>query len=106
MSAFVNIIDSFNDFLLNRLHLHDSELKLYTLGNMGSVTNNVGTTLEKQYPELFLLCKEIHNKRLECDLSHPITKTTKKYTKPIEYKYIYKIRKILYNGYKELIDKW
>lgn len=106
MSAFVNIMDSFNDFLLHRLYLHDINLGSYQLGKIGSVTNNKGTKLEKQYPNLFLLCKEIHNKRLECDLSHPMIKTTKKYTKPIEYKYIYKIRRIMHDGYKELIEKW
>lgn len=105
MSAFVNIIDSFNDFLLSKLYLHDTTLGTYNLGKIGAVTNNKGTRLEMQYPDLFLLCREIHSKRLECDLSHPIIKNTKKYTKPIEYKYIYKVRKILYDGYKEIIEK-
>ncbi|WP_298845402.1 RNA-directed DNA polymerase [Clostridium sp.] len=105
MSAFVNITDVFNDFLLSKLFVHDTTLGGYKLGNIGGSLNK-GTRLEKQYPELFLLCKEIHNKRLECDLSHSITKSTNKQTRPIEYKYIYKARKSLYEGYKNIIEKW
>ncbi len=106
ISAFVNILDSFNDITLHRLYLHDKSLGNYQLGNIGGVTFSSNSALEKKYPHLFALCKEIHVKRLKCDLSHPITKKTKEYTKPIEYRYKYSAVKLLFEGYKELIESW
>ncbi len=106
ISAFINILDSFNDLTLHRLYLHDTSLGSYQLGNIGGVTYSSNSSLERIYPKMFTLCKEIHDKRLECDLSHPITRKTKKYTKPIEYKYKYRAIKFLFEGYKELIEKW
>lgn len=104
ISAFINIIDTFNDLLLNRLYSRDKSLGTYQLGNMGSVLNS--SRLQTKYPRLFNYCKEIHDKRLECYLSHPITKATKKYTKKIEYKYIYRVRHLLYEGILEFINNW
>ncbi|KUO59704.1 MAG: hypothetical protein APF84_13685 [Gracilibacter sp. BRH_c7a] len=105
MSAFVNVMDVFNDLLLECLYSHNSGLGKYNLGNMGSVLNAT-SRLAINYPDLFHLCRTIHEKRLQCDLSHPIHKSSKSYTRPIEYKYIKKIRPIMLNGYKEFIIKW
>lgn len=102
MSAFVNILDVFNDLLLDSLFRLDTSMGKYTLGNIGGVLNGKGR-FPKKYPELFILCKEIHNKRLECDLSHAIVRKSKKNTAYIEYKYIFEARKLMINGYLELI---
>lgn len=106
ISAFVNMLDSFNDLLLSRLYEHNKSLGQYQLGNIGGVTNSINSALEKNYPKLFALCKEIHDKRLECDLSHPIIKKTKQYTKPIEYKYKFRAMLLAFEGYKEFIEMW
>ena len=51
ISAFVNILDSFNDLVLHRLYLHDTSLGNYQLGNIGGVTNSTGSALEMSIPE-------------------------------------------------------
>lgn len=104
ISAFVNILDVIDEFILEALYKHDVTLGQYTLGKIGSVLNS--PKLEKKYPCIYTLCSEVHNKRLECDLSHPLTKKTQKFTKPIPYKYINKLRKLLFNAVNELISKW
>lgn len=102
-SAFVNIMDVFNDFVLDSLYHHNSSLGIYTLGKIGSVLDS--KRLKNEYPKLQVFCQEIHQKRLECDLSHPIIKSTSKHTKRIEYKYIFTVRKAMYEAYTELITK-
>lgn len=106
MSAFINILDTFNDILIDKLFDHDKSIGSYTLGKPGSILSSTGSRFENKYPNFFKMCKTIHDKRLECDLSHPVIKKTKKYTKPIEYKYIFSVRNIIYNGICELISKW
>lgn len=106
MSAFVNISDTFNDLLLKQIFLKDGTIGAYQLGNIGGVLNNSGTKLKKKYPEVFNYCKTIHDLRLECDLSHTIVKKTKKYTNPIPYKTIYKIRPLLNKALIELENLW
>jgi len=104
VTALINILDVFNDFLLKALFEHDCSLGTYQLGNIGGLLFNKNTKLEKKYPKLFNLCKQVHEKRGESDLSHPITKKTTMYTKPIEYRYIYKLRPLIHDGYCELIN--
>ena len=105
MSAFVNILDTFNDILLDRLFEHDGSIGLYELGKIGSVLNP-NCRFAKGYPKLYKLCREIHDKRLESDLSHPKIKATGEYTTYIKYSYINSARKTLYEGYKEFLEKW
>lgn len=102
MSAFVNIVDTFNDMLLQKVFLLDGTIGSYQLGNIGGVLYNSGTAFEQKYPCLFSYCKKIHELRLTCDLSHPIVKKTKKYTNPIPYKTIYSIRPLLKNALTEI----
>lgn len=106
MSAFVNIVDTFNDMLLQKVFLVDGSIGVYQLGNIGGLLYNSGTACELKYPCLFKYCKEIHELRLTCDLSHPIVKKTKKYTNPIPYKTIYKIRPLLINAINEIENLW
>lgn len=106
ISAFVNIVDTFNDMLLQKVFLKDKGIGQYQLGNIGGAVYNDGTLFENKYPCLFNYCKEIHNLRLSCDLTHPIIKKTKKYTNPIPYKTIYKIRPLLKNALREIENLW
>lgn len=104
-TAWVLIIDTFNDLLLEALFNHDNSLGTYTVGNIGSILNN-NSNFAIAYPEFYVLVKAIHEKRLEADLSHAQTKRTGKKTKPIKHSYIKKINYKLYNGYRELRIKW
>lgn len=103
MSAFVNILDVFHDLLLDSLFRSDGSIGEYTLGNIGGAFNKK-CRFRKKYPQLFHLCEEIHKKRLECDLSHAIVRNSKRNTTYIEYKYIFEARKLMINGYEELIS--
>jgi hypothetical protein len=55
---------------------------------------------------LFDAVKEVHEKRLESDLSHTITKHKGKATKPINFRNIPQIKRKLGVGYEELWNKW
>lgn len=106
MSAFVNMMDVFNDLLLSKLFKHDISIGNYNLGKIGGVLELTNKKFRGTYPELWNFCKHIHEKRLMCDLSHPVHKSSQTYTKPIPYKSIYELRKFMISGYKELISKW
>lgn len=102
MSAFVNIVDTFNDMLLQKVFDKDGSIGVYQLGKIGCHLYNRGTAFEQKYPLLFEYCSYIHELRLSCDLSHPIVKKTKKNTNPIKYREIYKIRQLLADAMIEL----
>ncbi|NBG87230.1 hypothetical protein [Isachenkonia alkalipeptolytica] len=106
ITAFVNILDTFNDLLMDRLFQHDPSIGKYVLGKPGSVLSSKSSRFGKKYPDFFKLCNEIHNKRLESDLSHPMVKATGNPTKRIKYAYINTVRKTMYAGYNELLNKW
>ena len=104
-TAWVNIIDTFNDMLIDALFSHDTTLGSFPLGNLGSVLHPT-SRFASGYPELFKAVSQIHQKRLESDLSHPVERRTGKATKPIKYRYVSKAKKLLFNGYSELMTKW
>jgi len=104
-TAWVNIIDTFDDMLVDSLFSHDTTLGSFSLGNLGSVLHST-SRFANNYPELFEAVSQIHKKRLESDLSHPIEKRTGKVTRPIKHSYIGKAKKLLFNGYSELMAKW
>lgn len=85
-SAWVNSMDVFIDLLLDGLYRKDKSLGTYRLGEVGSVVNS--TRLKAGYPDVFQLLNQIHAKRAESNLSHAVTKTTKKPTKPIKFKWL------------------
>ncbi|MBC8164417.1 MAG: hypothetical protein H7Y20_00950 [Bryobacteraceae bacterium] len=61
MTAFINALDVFNEWLLSRLYQHDSGLGTYTLGKIGSVLNS--TRLKAGYPAVLGLAASVHNQR-------------------------------------------
>jgi len=104
-TAWVNITDTINDFLLDILFTHDGKIGNYQYGNIGGALNK-GSKFEKQFPQLFWAAKDIHEKRLESDLSHAKVKATGKLTHFIKYKELKPLVKKLSNGYVELYTKW
>ncbi len=88
ITAFVNIMDSFNDLFLYKLSLVDASIGVYQLGNIGGFLNP-GSALQSKYPKIDKMCKVIHEKRKESLLSHPVSRKTHKFTNRIEYKFIY-----------------
>lgn len=107
-TALINALDSFNDLLILRLSKHDHRLGTYTLGQPGSWLNDVNYNkkFKQHYPAIFNYCKFIHEKRLESDLSHAVTKKTQKATGRIKYDYQKVVKKLLYDAVDELASKW
>lgn len=105
ISAWVNGMDVFNDWLLNALFVAEPSLGSYSLGAIGSVLAAPTGRLAKGFPGLFALAKDIHDRRLESHLSHPKTKSTGKPTRPIPFKYVFKGKKLLRTAVEELAAK-
>lgn len=104
ITAFVNAADVFNDLLLDRLYRHDPTLGSYTLGNIGSILSSV--RLQNQYPAVFALVSEIHEKRLSSSLSHAMARKTGKPTGRIKYKYRNRAIRLMRAAFSELGASW
>jgi hypothetical protein len=104
VSAWVNAMDVFNDWLLDALYAHDRSMGRYILGSVGSVLH--GGRLGKKYPAVHALVENVHNKRLESPLSHAKTKKTGRPTRPIRYKYLRPAKGLIRGAIVELSAKW
>jgi hypothetical protein len=104
VSAWVNAVDVFNDWLLVALYAHDPSLGTYTFGSIGS--NMHSKRLKKDYPAIQAVVVDIHTKRLESPLSHAKTKSTGKPTKPIRWGYLKVGKRLLRKALVELAAKW
>lgn len=102
-SAWVNAIDVFNDLWLETLYRRDPALGSYTLGNIGGVLSS--TRLKADYPAIARLANEIHEMRLQSNLSHAVVKKTKKPTKPIKFKWLQAGARTFRRGVHELHGK-
>ena len=104
-SAWVNMMDTFNDLLLDALFSHDHAIGNYQLGKMGGILQPTSAFASK-YPAMFKAVNDIHSRRLDSDLSHPKNKRTGRTTKPIEFDYIPKACMLLYDAFIELKNMW
>jgi hypothetical protein len=100
-TAWVNITDTLNDICLSALYAHDGTIGVYTLGKIGSVLTP-GNRFQSKYPKLFKAVRQIHDKRKESDLSHPITSTTLQPTRHIKHSELPNLRGALTDGYLEM----
>lgn len=104
VSAWVNAMDVFDDWLLHAVYTHDPSIGKYQLGGIGSVLN--GGRFQKKYPAIYELAETFHAKRLESALSHPKTRRTGKPTKPIRWAYLKTGKALLRKALAELAAKW
>lgn len=104
VSAWVNAMDVFNDWLLVALYAHDRSLGSYTSGKIGSNMNS--TRLKNTYPALQALVVGIHKKREESLLSHAKTKSSGKPTRPIKWAYLKTGKALLRKALEGLAKKW
>jgi Reverse transcriptase (RNA-dependent DNA polymerase) len=104
MSALVNALDVFNEWLLSRLYKRDTSLGAYTLGNIGSVLNS--TRLKAGYPAIFSLVSSVHNQRLKSMLSHPTVRNTGRVTGQVRFSYLPIAKRLMMKAFKELKAKW
>ena len=104
MSAWVNAMDVFNDWLLVALYRHDPSLGTYIQGKIGSVMSS--TRLKSSYPAMQALVLDVHTKRLESLLSHGKTNATGRPTKPIRWSYLKVAQRLLRKAIIEIMAKW
>ena len=105
MTAWVNVMDTFHDLMLQALFTHDGKVGTYKPGDVGSVLQPT-SRFASAYPKLYAGVKEIHERRLESDLSHARVRRTGRRTRPIRFRYLAKARKVLLPAYAELDAKW
>jgi len=104
-TAWANIMDTFNDLLIDVLFAHDNTIGSYQSGNMGGVLNST-SAFALRYPAMFKAANDIHSKRADSDLSHPRNRRTGRTTKPIKHSYLPKACKLLNDAFTELWAKW
>jgi hypothetical protein len=104
MTAFVNALDVFNEWLLSALYRHDSSLGGYTLGKIGSVLGS--TRLRAGYPSIFSLVSTVHNQRLKSMLSHPTVRNTGRVTGQVKFSYLTVAKRLMLKAVRELKAKW
>jgi hypothetical protein len=108
VTAWVNAMDVFNDFLLDALFRDDPSMGSYSLGGIGSILSC--GALRANYPATVRLMTEIHEKRSESALSHPVKTKGKarvvvKPTGRIKFGYIRRGKKFVLAALQELAGK-
>lgn len=105
LTAFVNIWDSIDDRFMHLVSKdHKREIGTLNLGCIGSYKDCRG--LKRNLPKFHNMAMKIHELRLESDLSHSETRSTKKYTGPISNDKRKWIRQLIHDGIEELITFW
>jgi hypothetical protein len=104
-TAWVNVTDTINDLLLERLFGHDTSLGIYTLGNFGAALTPSGGFARK-YPKFHAAISGIHKRRVGSDLSHAKARKTGRATKPVRFRELQRMKALLTTGYLELWRKW
>ncbi|MEA3226380.1 MAG: hypothetical protein U9Q07_10560, partial [Planctomycetota bacterium] len=100
VTAWVNAMDVFDDWLLNGLYTRDPSLGIYKIGSVGSVMDS--TRLETSYPKVRAMIKGIHSKRYESRLSHATERRTGKPTKTIKFRFLWHMKPIIREAIAEL----
>jgi hypothetical protein len=104
ITAFVNSLDVFNDWLLSRLYQHDPSLGSYSLGNIGSVL--CSARLAARYPSILALVSSVHDRRLGSMLSHPRVRRTGRVTGQVRFSYLATAKRLMIRAFRELGAKW
>lgn len=105
VTTFVNALDVWNDLLLDDLFGADKSLGSYTLGRIGTMLSAPTGRLATNYPSIYLLASEVHQRRGESNLSHPLNKRTGKPTKKIKYDFLFRAKKLVADAVDELHHK-
>lgn len=105
-TSWTNLTDTLMDIVLNKLAAHDSSVGTYTLGKIGSFVDSTTSRFARKYPKLRAVAVDIHAMRLESDLSHPITRRTKRPTRHIQYKEMREVMPRLADGWAEMWAQW
>lgn len=99
-TAWVNMLDVFNDLMFDALFRRDGSIGSPSLGNFSFVYRNVG--FKTKYPSTQAYAVLIHEKRLESELSHAVVKLTKAPTGRIPFRWLKKGKTALKSSLMEL----
>lgn len=102
ITGFVNLLDVFNDLLLEAVAVNDGTIGSYSLSHIGSVLNAPTGKLAIKVPKTYALAKEVHDRRYESMASHPLIKRTGKATGRISYKFLPTATNLLRGSVAEL----
>ena len=102
ITNFVNLLDVFNDLLLDAVFRADGTIGSYTLGKIGSVLSSTTCRFATKFPKTYELVNEVHDHRYESMASHPLIKRSGKPTKKISYKFLPTAKRLLIAATNEL----
>lgn len=85
-TAWVSMLDVFNDLLVDDLFKRDGSMGVRTLGKFGDVIGR--KAFKTKFPKLHTLVDEVHKKRGEGELSHAVVRTTNARTGRIPFKWL------------------
>lgn len=102
ITGFVNLLDVFDDLLIDAVYRADPTIGNYNLGGIGSVLNAPTGRFAVKYPKTYELAKEVHDRRYESMASHPLVKGTGKPTKRISFKFLPTAKRLLRESIAEL----
>ena len=102
VTGFVNLLDVFNDLLLDAIFQTDGTVGSYNLGNIGGVTHAPSSSFATKFPKSFEFIQTVHNSRYESMYSHSFIKKTGKPTKHINYKFLGRAKRLLRKAITEL----
>lgn len=99
-TAWVSMLDVFNDLLIDDLFKRDGTIGARNLGNFGGVIGN--KALMAKFPRSYAYVLAVHTKRCEGELAHPIVKATKVPTGRIPFKWLKTGRKLMIAALAEI----
>jgi len=92
-TAWVSVLDVFNDLLVDDLFKRDGSMGVRTLGKFGDVIGR--KAFKAKFPRTHALVDEVHKKRGESELSHAVVRATNEKTGRIPFKWLKTGRKLM-----------
>ena len=102
ITNFVNLLDVFNDLLLDSVFRSNGSIGNYTLGRIGSALSSNTCRFATTFPKTFALANEVHELRYVSMASHPLIRNSGKPTKRINYSFLSKAKRLLIESITEL----
>lgn len=102
ITNFVNLLDVFNDLLLDSVFRADGGIGTYNLGRIGSALGSSTSRFAVKYPATYAFAHEVHQKRSESMGSHPLVRNSSRPTGRISYRFLPKARNSLVAAISEL----
>ena len=99
-TAWVSMLDVFNDLLVDDLFKLDGSMGERKLGNFGDVIGR--KAFKAKFPMTHMFVDEVHKKRGESELSHAVVHSTKEWTGRIPFKWLKTGRKHMIASLEEI----